>query len=583
MKTPEPASASPEHPIRLWPGVVAVLLQWFAWLVIPQLVPGTRLMGYALAGGSLLGGLAVVLWWAFGSRAPRPERVGALLLMPAAFVAAKGLLHPSMASASMLYVLHGIPLLCLAFVLAVALSRRMKGSARRLVLAASILIATFGWTLVRIDGVTGDFALELAWRFTPTAEERLMAQGGVSAQGAAAQTAAGEEWPGFRGPARDGVVRGVPIATDWTTSPPVELWRRPVGPGWSSFAVRGNRVFTQEQRGEDELVTCYDAATGQPVWAHRDAARFWEAIGGAGPRGTPTLAGERLFTLGATGILNALDAVDGRLLWSRNLVSDTEVKVPDWGFSSSPLVLGDLVVVAASGRLAAYDAGTGEGRWKGPKTSGSYTSPHFANLGGVEQILMTNGKGITSFAPQDGSKLWEHAWPGITLMQPAFTSEGDVLVNASEATGGVGTRRLALSHGGSGWGITERLTSNGLKPYFNDIVVHEGYAYGLDGRILAAINLETGERAWKGGRYGHGQLLLLPEQDLLLVLSEEGELALVEAVPEGYTELARRPAITGKTWNHPALVGDLLLVRNGQEMAAFRLPRQEGSAGAVSR
>jgi outer membrane protein assembly factor BamB len=375
-------------------------------------------------------------------------------------------------------------------------------------------------------------------------------------------------WPGFRGPGRDGHVRGVRIATDWSASPPVELWRRAVGPGWSSFAVRGDLVYTQEQRGEDEVVATYRLATGEPVWRHRDPARFWESNGGAGPRGTPTLAGGRVYTLGGTGLVNALDAATGAVVWSRDAAKDTGAKTPMWGFSGSPLVTDDLVIVAASGALVAYEKPSGRPRWVGPVRGPSYSSPQLAVIDGVPQVLLMSGTGVASVAPADGTLLWEHAWKGYPIVQPALTAEGDVLIAANESSG---TRRLTVARGSGGWAAQERWTSNGLKPYFNDFVVHEGHAFGFDGRILSCIDLADGQRKWKGGRYGHGQLVLLPDQDVLLVLSEEGELALVGATTDAFRELGRFPAIQGKTWNHPVVAGDTLLVRNGEEMAAFRL------------
>ena len=320
-------------------------------------------------------------------------------------------------------------------------------------------------------------------------------------------------------------------------------------------------------------MACYNATTGEPVWRHRDAVRFWESNGGAGPRATPTLSNGRVYTFGATGIVNALDAGNGAVVWSRNAASDTGVKVPMWGFASSPLVVDDLVIVAVSGALVAYDLATGNPRWSRPSHGWSYSSPHRATIDGVAQVLLLSEAGVTSVAPANGTVLWEHAWPGGAIVQPAVTADGDVLINSlsSSGMGGVGTRRIAVAHGPDGWTVKERWTSTGLKPYFNDFVVHKGHAFGFDGSILACIDLEDGKRTWKGGRYGGGQLMLLPEQDVLLVLSEEGELALVGATADQFRELARFPALDGKTWNHPVLAGDVLLVRNGQEMVAFRL------------
>jgi outer membrane protein assembly factor BamB len=382
------------------------------------------------------------------------------------------------------------------------------------------------------------------------------------------------DWPGFRGPNRDGVIRGTQIDTDWSTSPPVAIWRRPVGPGWSSFAVQGDLLYTQEQRGEDEIVASYRVATGEPVWRHRNPVRFWESNGGAGPRGTPTISNGRVFALGATGILNALDAGSGVVLWSRNVATDAGVELPGWGFASSPLVLDNVVIVAVSGQLVGYDARTGDPRWFGPKGGSGYSSPHLVTIDGVPQVILLRGSRTISVAPADGSLLWEHIWQlGVGIVQPAQVPNGDVLISVGDAMGGLGMRLLSIAKRPEGWNVEDRWTSRGLKPYFNDFVVHQGHAFGFDGSILACISLEDGARKWKGGRYGNGQLVLLAEQNTLLVLSEEGELALVEASPDKFTELARIPAIDGKTWNHPVVVGDVLLARNGQEMAAFRLPR----------
>jgi len=379
-------------------------------------------------------------------------------------------------------------------------------------------------------------------------------------------------WPGFRGPNRDSILRGVEIVTDWSKSPPVELWRQPIGPAWSSFAVRGNLIYTQEQRGEDEDVSCYNLTTGNVVWRHKDAARFYESNGGPGPRATPTLSNGRVYTHGATGIVNALDANTGALVWSRNSATDTGAALPGWGFTSSPLVIKDQVIVAASGRLVAYDIATGTPRWSRKTGGGGYSSPHLMTIDGVDQIVLQHGAGAMSVAPADGAVLWQHTWEtGVAIVQPVLAGPDAVVIVGGDAMGGRGMRRLAISYGDGGWHAEERWTSTGLKPYFNDFVIHKGHAYGFDNSILSCINLEDGARKWKGGRYGHGQMLLLPDQDLLLVLSEEGDLALVKASPDQFTELAKFKAIEGKTWNHPALAGDVLLVRNGEEMAAFRL------------
>ena len=560
-----------QKPLRLWPGVVALVLQWLGWFVVPIVVPAALLYGML---GALFCALAIVVWWVFFSRAPWVERVGAIVLMVIAVVATKRVVHQSIAGGmmGMMLPIFAIPALSLALVASAVASRRLSSGLRRASMAAAILLACGVFTIVRTGGITGDANSDFHWRWSKTPEERLLAKAGDEPMAPPSTTAGvrtGADWPGFRGRDRDGVVRGVRIKTDWGASPPVELWRRPIGPGWSSFAVRGDLLYTQEQRGDDEIVACYNLTTGKPVWRHRDATRFWESNGGAGPRGTPTLSNGRVYTFGGTGILNALDAGTGAVVWSRNAASDTKTKVPGWGFASSPLVVNNVVVVATAGTLAAYDVVNGEPRWVGPAGGGGYSSPHLFTIHGVQQIVLLNGTGAISVAPTDGKRLWEHALsPNTRIVQPALTADGDVLVHDGE---GNGMRRLAVVNGPGGWTVEERWTSDGLNPYFNDFVVHDGHAFGFDGSSIACIDLKDGNRKWKGGSYGHGQLLLLPDQNLLLVLSEEGELALVGANSDQFKELARFPAIKSKTWNHPVLVGDILLVRNGEEMAAFRL------------
>jgi outer membrane protein assembly factor BamB len=244
-----------------------------------------------------------------------------------------------------------------------------------------------------------------------------------------------------------------------------------------------------------------------------------------------------------------------------------------WGFASSPLVVGDVVIVAASAALAAYDINNGNPRWFGPTGGHGYSSPQLATIAGVPQVLLLNGEGVISVSPTDGTLLWKYAWEGDSIVQPAFTSDGDVLIGSGSGLGSeVGVLRVAVAHESSGWTTKERWTSIGLKPYYNDFVVNKENAFGFDGSSLACIDLKNGERKWKGGQYGHGQVVLLPDQDLLLVLSEEGEVALVKATPDQFTELTRFKAIEGKTWNHPVVTGNTLLVRNGEQMAAYRLP-----------
>jgi outer membrane protein assembly factor BamB len=555
---------------RLKAGVVIVILTLLIRFVIPSLLPEAAAIGVL---GGLLGGFIFLVWWAFFSHAPNKERWISTVLMIFLMIAFFPLIHDSIGTAmqGMMYPSYVLPTVTLTFMLWAVSTGHLAERVRWILMVASIVLACGAWTLVRSEGISGHSAAYFTWRWSKSSEELLLAGSNVNTVGLRLEEISMEsesEWPGFRGPGRDSKVAGTSISINWEDSLPKELWRRTIGPGCSSFAVHGNLLFTQEQRGEEEIVSCYKLDTGEPVWMHSDNARFWDSHAGAGPRSTPTISQGRVYTCGATGILNVLDEKDGRLIWSRNAADDIRAELPGWGFTSSPLVIDDLVVVAITGTLVAYDIESGEHLWTGKDGGSGYSSPHFFTLEGLGQILLMSATGVVSVKPEDGSLLWEYDWPfGDRILQPARLSDGDILLSSGSNKG---MCRLNISRNRDDWNIEKLWSAALLKSTFNELVVHGKYAFGFSGPYLECVDLENGLRTWKGGRYG-GQLLLLADQDILLVLSEKGEIALIEANPEACIELGKIRAIEGKTWNHPVLVGNTLLVRNSQEMAAYRL------------
>ncbi len=380
-------------------------------------------------------------------------------------------------------------------------------------------------------------------------------------------------WTDFRGPHRDGLYTETAIRTDWPANGLEPLWSQPVGGGYASFVIAGGRAFTIEQRRNEEVVAAYDLDTGIEIWTHTWSAHFRETMGGPGPRATPTWHDGRLYALGATGRFVSLDAATGKIVWERNILTDSGASNLPWAMSGAPLIVEDLVVVQPGGTrgwsIAAYDRLTGDVVWHGLDDVQSYTSPMLATLGGVRQIVVVTAERVAGLRPQDGSLLWEYPWtvPVVpNIAQPLVVGETRLFLSASY---GKGAALVDLTPDGDRFSATTVWETNRMKNKFSSSVLVDGYIYGLDDSILACIDAATGELMWKGGRYGYGQLLAAG--DHLVVLTERGELVLVRATPEGHEEVAGFGAIEGKTWNVPAMAGGRILVRNTRQMAAFDL------------
>lgn len=380
-------------------------------------------------------------------------------------------------------------------------------------------------------------------------------------------------WTDFRGPARDGRYDESEINTRWPADGLPRLWSQPIGGGYASFVVAEGRAFTIEQRRNREVVAAYDVETGRELWTHAYEAEFKESMGGDGPRATPTWNEGRVYSIGALGDLRCLEAKTGKLIWSKNILADNGAENLQWGVSGAPLVIDDKVIVLPGGpagrSVVAYNKLTGARIWNSLSDKSSYTSPAMVTLSGKRQILVVTAARVVGLTPEDGSLLWEFPWNvsyGASIAQPVIVDGNRFIISGGY---GKGAALVEVIQSGNNFSARKVWESNFMKNKFNSSVVHDGYLYGLDEGILTCLDVRTGERKWKGGRYGYGQLLLAGGH--LVIVTEEGELVLVKATSDKHDELAKFEAIEGKTWNYPAIAEGRLLVRNQTQMACFDL------------
>lgn len=452
----------------------------------------------------------------------------------------------------------------------------------RIVGLAACVSLTVAFTQVfRIDGVSGGLQVDFNWKTAPFFEPGSRSPKEVAITPVDLMRTTPEDYPQFLGPGRTGVIAASNLSEDWETKKPHFYYRYDVGAGWGGFAIVGGYGVTQEQRGENECVVCYDLETFHSQWVHSDTARFESTLGGIGPRATPTIADGRVYSVGGTGILNCLDGSTGNALWTVKILEDNGGRPIDHGVCGSPLVTGELVIVAPTGvsnaSLAAYHRVTGQRVWRGGSQPASYGSPALVELAGTPQVLIATENGIEGCDLQTGKSLWHYAWVGnthVNCSQPLIVDArlGRVLYCTGYDKGSV---LFDVAVPGAGDFVVNPVwTSPGkMKTKFTTAVLYQGFVYGLDDGILACLDITTGKQMWKGGRYKHGQILLAG--DLLLVQAESGEVFLVKPNPKGLIELGRIPALNKKTWNNPALAGNRLVVRNDRKVACFILPKRE--------
>jgi outer membrane protein assembly factor BamB len=470
------------------------------------------------------------------------------------------------------------------FLSGVARRTRVRGVLTFVVLLGAAIGA------VRIEDFEGDMKPQFAWRWSPTAEQRAADAKRIQPSADVGHLAGRElmiveeDWPEFRNDDREGIVPHLQLNRDFAANPPQEVWRHPVGLGWSSFSIVDDLCWTQEQLFEKELVVCYELQTGKQVWVHEDETRWSESVGGDGPRATPTIHEGHAYSLGATGILNCLNALTGEKIWTRNILEDAGAKKNiSWAMSASPLIVDQMVIVnpgtgaekkTEQGKgVIAYDKHSGEILWAKGNHPASYAGVRLAELHGENQLILFDGHGVAGIAPADGTELWRFEWenmPQVNAAQPIV--RGNRILISSSYNRGSALLQIGRTEGR--WSVEPVWARNNFfKLKFNDGVEKDGFVYGLDESLMSCIEMETGKRQWKArSNTGFGQLILIG--DILTILCENGDLVFAEATPEKWLELHRMPVLTGNTWNNPAFSRGYLLLRNGKEAVCLKLAMQ---------
>lgn len=387
----------------------------------------------------------------------------------------------------------------------------------------------------------------------------------------AASSVRAADWPQFRGPDRNAISAETGLVDGWGEGGPKELWRVPIGAGFSGITAVGDRVFTLDSDNEREYAAAYEAGSGSRIW-RTDIGGLFENDFGNGPRSTPTYDGGALFLVASLGHLTSLDAESGELRWRRDLREDFSSPLPDWAFSSSPLVIGDSVIVEIGGTedrtIGAFHRDTGELQWTGGSGEIAYSSPIVVPFNNVTQIVFLTKAGLSALSTS-GETLWTSEFVpelGIKPAPPVFVAPDLIFASASYDAGAKAVRMIAE---GDAIKVEDVWQHQLMRNHFNGSVEVEGHLCGFDKAFLKCIDAGTGEQTWIKRGLGKGSLIVADGK--MIALSERGKLVLLEANVERPMELASHQALTGRCWTRPTLSDGVLFLRNGTEMVAFDL------------
>ncbi len=399
-----------------------------------------------------------------------------------------------------------------------------------------------------------------------------------------ATAAQAADWPQWRGPQRDGVSSEMALLQSWSADGPAVEWRTPLGKGFSGISIANGRVYTMFARDADEFAICLDGETGAELWRHRTGPYYKETQGGDGPRSTPTVDGETVYVLGATGKLFALLAASGTPIWEKDLVAEFGSEVPRWGFSTSPLVEGDLLLIEAGGRdgnfvvdmvidrkaavtAVALDKNTGATAWTALDEKMSYSSPIAFTAAGTRQLAYFTAYSLTGLAPEDGRIYWRYPWKtryDVSAATPIFIAPDRLFISTGDGNGGV---VLQIKSDGDSLAVEQVWQNKKMKNDFGTSVFYKDHLYGFDHAILKCLDAETGAEKWKARGYGKGSLIVANGH--LIVLGEEGQLGLVEATPAAFREKSKTQVLNGRCWTVPSLADGRLYVRDESEIVCL--------------